>query len=195
MKILNAKSDRKGEQGFSYIDVIIAIMICSIGILAMTSALTSNLIRAYGMTNQIAAKQVAISTLESVFSAREVEKPDSEGGTLEGWNSVGNVGTNPVDGVPQGVFVAGWNPVREKNGPDGVAGTEDDACAAANTDCPGETVTNPVVKGIERRIVITDLPDATFNTIRKRKVAITVRYKISNFMREESTTSLITDYQ
>jgi Tfp pilus assembly protein PilV len=195
MKISNTTKNRTGEQGFSYVDVIIAIMICSIGILAMTAALTSNLIRAYGMTTQIAAKQVATSTLESVFSAREVQKPDSVGGFLEGWDSVGNVGTNPVDSVPQGVFLTGWNPVREKNGSDGVAGTIDDACAAANTDCPGQTTPNPIVKGLERRIVITDEADPTFTTIRKRKVAITVRYRISNFLREETITSLITDYQ
>ena len=187
---MDKKIGLNNEQGFSYIDVIMAIMITSIGVLAMTGALTTNLIRAHGMTSQVKAKQVASSTLESVFAARDIARS----GGLEGWDAIGNVGSNPVLGVPKGVFLVGWNPVREKNGPDGVAGTADDACSATAT-CPGAIGLNPVLPGVERRIVITDMNDATFATIRKRNVEITVRFKVSNLVFEEKTTSIVADYR
>lgn len=195
---MNKKNRNNGEEGFSLFDVIIAIMICSIGILAMTGALTANLIRANGMTKQIIAKQIAGSTLESVFSAREVRNTNvGLGGSLEGWNVVGNVGSNPdVNGVAQGVFLTGWRPVRENNGRDGVAGTADDACAAAIPLCPGETAANPVISGgIERQIVITDINDPLISGIHKRRIDIFVRHKVSNLTFNETISSLIADYQ
>jgi Tfp pilus assembly protein PilV len=186
------KQTRKNEQGgFSYIDVIIAILVTSIGILAMTGALTANLIRAHGMTNQVMAKQMATSTLESVFAARDIAKT----GALEGWDAVGNVGSNIVDGTPKGIFATDWTPIREKTGPDGVFGTADDACASGST-CPGASTTNQIIQGYERRIVITDIPDTTFGTtIRKRRVEVTIRYKVSGLVFEESLASNIADYR
>jgi Tfp pilus assembly protein PilV len=180
-----------GQDGFSYFDVIIAILVTSVGILAMTGALTANLIRAHGMTNQVFAKQMANSTLESVFAARDIAKT----GALDGWDAVGNVGSNPVDGVPKGIFVAGWTPIRERTGTDGVFGTADDACAAGST-CPGETTTNNAVSGYERQIVITDISDASLGTaIRKRRVEVSIRYRVSGLVFQETLSSNIADYR
>jgi Tfp pilus assembly protein PilV len=191
MKESEKQKSEIGQRGFSYFDVIIAILVTSIGILAMTGALTTNLIRAHGMTNQVLAKQMANSTLESVFAARDIAKT----GALEGWDAVGNVGSNLVDGVPKGIFLTGWRPVREKTGTDGVFGTADDACAAGSA-CPGETVSNSVVSGYERRIVITDISDSTFgSTIRKRRVDVTIRYTVSGLVFQETLSSNIADYR
>jgi Tfp pilus assembly protein PilV len=191
MKESKKQKRENGQCGFSYFDVIIAILVTSIGILAMTGALTANLIRAHGMTNQVFAKQMANSTIESVFAARDIAKT----GALEGWDAVGNVGSNPVDGIPKGIFVTGWTPVREKTGTDGVFGTADDACAAGST-CPGATTTNPVVSGYERQIVITDISDSTFGTIiRKRRVDVIIRYNVSGLIFQETLSSNIADYR
>ena len=91
----------KSEKGFSYIDVIIAIFILMIGILAMVSAITANLMRMYETEKRVIAKQTALSTIESIISAKEISRPD----VIEGWDSVGNVGNNPVGGVPKGIFL------------------------------------------------------------------------------------------
>ena len=85
------KIDFSNEDGFSYIDVMIAIVIMLVGILALTSALTANLIRSYETDKRIIAKQIALSTIESIISARDIQRP----GTIEGWDSVGNIGSNP----------------------------------------------------------------------------------------------------
>lgn len=114
------------EAGFSYIDAIIAIVILMVGILGATGALTANLLRSYESEKQIIAKQLALSTIESIFSARDISRK----GSIEGWDSIGNVGQNVVNGVSKGVFLTDWRPVREDIGSDGVAGTADDACDA-----------------------------------------------------------------
>jgi Tfp pilus assembly protein PilV len=178
---------QKNESGFSYIDVMIAIVVLMVGVLAMTSALTANLLRTYTMGEQIAAKQIAVSTLESIFSARDIARP----GVLSSWNTIRNVLINPPAGEDNGIFLTGWRQVRETGGADGAAGTADDACASGAI-CAGNTG-NPEVNGFERKIEITDV-DAGFATIKERKIVVTVRYKVKQIYFQESLTSVIADF-
>jgi Tfp pilus assembly protein PilV len=177
------------ENGFSYIDVMIALVICMVGVLAMSSALAANLIRLRTMENQVSAKQYANSAIESIFVARDIAKT----GSVEGWDSVGNVGSNMVNGIPKGIFMTGWRPVREKSGADGVIGTTDDACDAPGI-CAGDA-NNPIVSGLERRITITDINSSSFNTIRKRRIDVDVRYKLQSAYFQETLSSIIADYR
>lgn len=146
---------RHRENGFSYIDVMIAIVILLVGVLAMASTLTSNLVRSLDTEKRMIAKQVAVSTIESIMSARDIERPNG----IKGWDSVGNVNNNVVDGTAQGIFLNGWCPIRQNLGIDGVAGTGDDACPV-NSICNGAAVnTSPILDGYERKVVISDVPD------------------------------------
>jgi len=184
------------ESGFSYIDVMIAIVIMLVGVLAMASALTANLIRSYETDKKIIAKQMALSTIESIISARDISRP----GTIDGWDSVGNVGNNFVEGNAMGVFLNGWTPVREEFGWDGVAGTADDGCPSGGPcNVSGRPPNNsPIIKGYDRRIVITDVEDAErpspANPITRRRIDVTVRYDINGIVREELVSTLITNY-
>ena len=141
---------KPNERGFSYIDVMIALVILMVGILASAAALTANLVRSYETEKQVVAKQIALSTIESIFSARDIARP----GAISGWNSIGNTGSNTdTNGVAQGVFLTSFCPIREDMGWDGVAGTSDDACSAGNA-CqvagrPDNT--SEVLNGFERK--------------------------------------------
>ena len=184
------------EKGFSYIDVMIALLILMIGILGATQALTANLLRSYESEKLIISKQLALSTIESVFSARDIARP----GSIEGWDSVGNVGTNLVNGVPKGVFLTGFRPIREDIGADGVAGTADDACDAG-TDCQvtgSPANTSEVMNGFERQIVITDLQDSERpsppHAIARRRVDVTVRYYVNQLLRQQTVSTIIANY-
>jgi type II secretory pathway pseudopilin PulG len=188
---------RKNEAGFSYIDVIIALVILFVGLLASTGALTANLVRSYETEKQVIAKQIALSTIESIFSARDIARD----GAVDGWETVGNVGSNPVGGIPQGIFVNGLTPIREDMGWDGLAGTEDDACAA-DTVCqvPGRpSNTSNVIDGFRRRIVITDLPDperpSPPHAVARRRIDVTVRYQINQLEREQVVSTIISNYR
>ena len=79
----------KNEKGFSYIDTMIGLVILLVGILALAAAVTTSVIRSREGEQQLIAKQLANSTLESIFSARDIRLND-----VDGWNSIGNVGSN-----------------------------------------------------------------------------------------------------
>jgi hypothetical protein len=115
------------QSGFSYIDVMIAIVIMMVGILAMVGALSANLIRGMESERRTMAKQLALSTIESIISAKEIERQ----GVVDGWDSLRNVLLSPPPGEINGIFLTGFNPVRTDVGWDGVAGTVDDACSGS----------------------------------------------------------------
>ena len=184
------------EKGFSYIEVMIALVIMLVGVLQMASALTANLLRSYETEKRIISKQIALSTIESIISARDIARP----GAVEGWDSIGNVGNNPVDGTPRGIFLTGWTPIREDLGWDGVAGTADDSCAdGAACIVSGRPPNNSaVVKGYQREVVITDIPDSERPTppypIARRRIDINIKYYFNSIARTETVSTIITNY-
>lgn len=188
---------KNNERGFSYIDVMIALVILMVGILASTAALTANLVRSYETEKQVIAKQIALSTIESIFSARDIARP----GAISGWESIGNTGNNPDSGgTPQGVFLRDFCPIRADLGWDGVAGTVDDACPAGSfcqvSGRPDNT--SEVMDGFERRIVITDLQDSERPTpphpFSRRRIDVTVRYWVKQLRREQTVSTIIANY-
>lgn len=175
----------KREAGFSYIDVMIAVVILLTGILALVSAITGAVFQAKGQEQQLNAKQIATSTMESIMSVKETDPQRL------GWNSVGNIGSNPdANGVNQGIFQVGFQPVKMDAGPDEIIGTADD---------DGTTV-----DGFQRQIIIRDECDAdrpSYNCavagtfpVRIRSVEVTVTYFVGGVQRQEVFTTVLTDY-
>jgi type II secretory pathway pseudopilin PulG len=173
--------NQKQQAGFSYIDTMIAITILMVGVLALVAAVTASVINSRSGEQQLIAKQYAASTLEAIFSARDI-------GNL-GWDAVGNVGSNPVGGVNQGVFVVARHQIKIDDGPDNIPGTADD--------------TGTDVGGFDRKITITDIcdtdrpsptcsPSGTF-PIMLRKVEVSVFYQVIGGWREEKSTTIITN--
>lgn len=193
------KIKKNKENGFSYIDVIIAIVILTIGILAMVSALTASLIRSYESEKRVVAKQLALSTIESIISAKEIERAEETGAeVIKGWNSIRNIQNiaEPIDGI----FMNGWRPVREENGWDGIAGTIDDGCDAPGVCAVANRTTNnsKVIEGLQRRIVITDIEDperpSPPNEITRRRIDVTISFSLNQAIREETVSTIIAKY-
>ena len=190
------QANRRHVQGFSLIDVMIAIIIMMVGVLALASALTSNLARSYESEQRIVAKQLALSTIESIISARDIQRI----GVIEGWDSIGNVGTNPVNGINRGIFLTGWTPIRAGLGADGVAGTADDACAGTGP-CvvSGQPAnTSEILQNYERQIVITDVDDPERphppNDIARRNITVNIRFIVHGSNRQESFSTIVANY-
>lgn len=184
------------QEGFSYIDVMIAIVIMFVGILAMVGALSANLIRSMESEKRTMAKQLALSTIESIISAKEIERT----GVVEGWDSLRNVQINLPVGEINGIFLTGFNPVRADVGWDGVAGTVDDACAGTGpcvvTGRPDNT--SPLIPNVSRQITITDVDDPERptppNPITRRRIEVTIRYWVNQAQRSETASTMITNY-
>jgi type II secretory pathway pseudopilin PulG len=174
--------------GFSYIDVMIAIVILMVGILALLSGMSGAVLMSRGQENQLGAKQIAASTMESIMSVKETKDVDRLG-----WIALGNVNTNfdPGTGTYRGIFVTGEQNIRADAGPDEVIGTADD--------------TGATIPGMTREIVITDrcdpdrpspnCPTPGTSAVRIRTVAVTIRYFVGQIRRQEVLTTVLTDYE
>ena len=175
---------------------MIAIVIMMVGILAMVGALSANIVRSMESEKRTMAKQLAMSTIESIISAKEIQRT----GVVDGWDSIRNVQTSLPLGEINGIFVTGFNPVRTDVGWDGVAGTVDDACpgsgACVVSGRPDNT--SPLVPGMQRQIVITDVDDPERphppNPITRRRIDVTIRYFVNQATRTELTTTIVTNY-
>ncbi len=186
-------SDRKKQNGFSYVEVVIGLTILLIGILAGVSALSANLIRSYEAEKRILAKQLGLSTIESIISARDIARP----GVIDSWNSVQNISeTNP-----SGIFVTAFHPIREDLGWDGVAGTIDDACPAPNPCVVSGRTTNSsrILPEFERQIIITDIFDperpSPPNPVMQRRIEVIIRFNVNQAVRVERMQTILTNYE
>lgn len=168
-------SRHKNQEGFSYIDVLIAITILMVGVLALVAAVTASVINSRAGEQQLLAKQHAASTLEAIFSARDI-------GAL-GWEAIGNEGSGA------GVFWTGRQRIMPDDGNDNVPATDDDGGTA--------------IPGFDRQIVITDIcdperpsancsPSGSF-PVMMRKVDITIWYQVNGGWRDEKTSTIITN--
>ena len=174
----------KSEAGFSYIDVMIAVVILLVGILGLVSAITGAIFQTKGQEQQLTAKQVATSTMESIMSVKETDA------ARLGWNKVGNICVTTPCPVPQGIFQNGVQPVEMDAGPDEVLGTADDNGA--------------VLTGFTREIIIRDECDQdrpSYNctpagnmAVRVRSIEIKVKYYVGSIQREEVLTTVLTNY-
>ncbi|MBX3289806.1 MAG: hypothetical protein KF855_10740 [Acidobacteria bacterium] len=175
------------QSGFSYVDVMIAIVILLVGVLAMMAAISAAVVRAKGHEQQNLAKQVITSTMEGIMSVKEEgNNPDV---TLK-WARLGNIGNNYEGGIPQGIFLNDWHTVMEMPGPDNVLGTIDDEGAE--------------MLGIKRQIIITDIcspdqpsiacdPPGT-HAVTVRLIQIEVAYYIGSVEHIERAETLVTHY-
>lgn len=172
------------QNGFTYIEVMCAIVILMVGILAQLSAISLSMLRQRESEKQTAARQLASSTLESIFAARDL----GNAGGVTSFDSINNSNVHSA-----GIFLPGWNPIREDSGNDGIQGTADDACAAT-TNCQVGTYTNSslVKTDFERQIIITDINEGT-GKIKKRRIEVNIRFFVGQLQRQQTMATLVAD--
>ncbi len=176
--------ETRNEAGFSYVDVMIAVTILLVGVIAMLSAITSGIVMTTTGQQQLAAKQYAQSTIESIFSARDLDS--------FGFDAIGNVGDA---NIPGGVFLTGDRKFYSTAGPDGVVGTADDEAGTDGT--VGTSDDSPAVDGFTRQITITDIPDPDRPSaaISLRQIDVTISYKLAKSVYRETMTSYVANYR
>ena len=174
----------RSEAGFSYVDVMIAVTILLVGVMAMLSAITSGIVMTTTSQQQLAAKQYAQSTVEAIFSARDLD-------TL-GFGALGNVGDPSIPGA---VFVSGDRAFYPTAGPDGIIGTADDA--AGPDGVVGTSDDTPQVDGFTRQITITNVPDPDrpAAAISLRQIDVTISYWLGKSQYRETMTSYAANYR
>lgn len=179
-------SRASGQSGFSLLEVVISMLVLTIGLLAVLATLGITMAANQTSQEDLIARQVASEAMESIFNARNTSQL--------GFSSIAN-----TTAVPPGIFLAG-NQSLMCSGPDGILGTADDvAClTASGAVCPNagvECLTEPGADGVlgtaddvvvslnnfQRSIVISPLFDATGVVIPTLvQVTITISYTVPN---------------
>ncbi len=171
--------------GLTYIEVMIAITILTVGILAQLSVLTFSMVRARENEQRNTARQITSSAIESIFAARDLGSANG----LSNWDAI-----NLTTVSTKGIFVSGWHPIRKDPGKDGIIGTADDSCFY-NVSCTAGSYTNTgeLDTNFEREIVISDIAEPGFPKARKKRIDVTVRYFVGQLLREETLSTIIAD--
>lgn len=177
------------QSGFTLIEAIIAILIVSIGILALIAAYTQGFIFATASQYDYIAEKKAQEAIETLFTARDTK--------LINWQAICNVGGN-CGGGGGGVFLAGPRRLLDP-GPDGLVGTADD-----DPNKPDKVVVGPGPDGIlgtadddviilgmmTRTIAIADIP----GNPNLRQITVTINYRVGQFNRQFILVSYISSF-
>ncbi len=124
--IKREQSDRKSsaESGFSLLEVLIAIVVMTIGLLAVMASFATAISATASAQEDLIARHKALDAMESIYTARNSQQLP--------FSSINNIASGGVfRSGPQQLLCAG---------PDGLVGTADDvACTAPDTGaaCPG----------------------------------------------------------
>jgi Tfp pilus assembly protein PilV len=176
------KKQSPNQTGFSYVDVLIAVAILLVGVMALVSAITYAVVGTTRNQLQLVAKQHASSTIESIFAARDVTRLQ--------YDSIGNIGS--VD-IPGGIFPVGPQNIYDGAGQDGIVGTPDDQAGADGTlNTPDDA---PLVPDFQREITIANVPDPDrpgSNTM--RQIDVTIDYTVGNRQTRETFSTYIANY-
>ncbi|HEU4388807.1 MAG TPA: hypothetical protein VFV34_13480 [Blastocatellia bacterium] len=186
--MMNRKSP--SENGFSYIDVLIAVSILLIGVMALVSAITYAVVGTTRNQQQLVAKQYASTTIEAIFTARDLAA--KFGDTNLTWNVIGNTGSASV---PAGLFPSGRQKIYDGAGADGIVGTPDDQAGLDGTLNTADDA--PLVDGFERTITITDVPDPErpAAAITMRQIDVTIHYFVGGRERQEVFSTYIASFR
>lgn len=109
-----------GEDGFSLLEVMFAMVVLAAGLLSLAGVFVLGLKHLSSSTAALIAREKAREAVESVHTARDTR--------VIGWCQIYNQGAArnaSCAGQPEPVFLSGMQPLR-KPGPDGLVNTADD---------------------------------------------------------------------
>ena len=124
----------RGQQGFTIIEVMIAIVVVMIGILTVVAAFAAAVAANQNAQENLIARQKALETMESIFTARNTQQ----------------ITFAQIANIPAGgIFSSGSTPLWDA-GNDGLVNTADDLPFPAKGVCPAgpECITLPGPDGI-----------------------------------------------
>lgn len=119
---LTKSGTHKGDQGFTLIEVMIAIVVMSVGLLAVIASLATAVAATQSSEEDLIARQKALEAMESIYTARNSQQIP--------FSAVANVSNG-------GIFLNGAQPMK-CSGPDGLVNTGDDVSCTTSSGatCP-----------------------------------------------------------
>lgn len=167
------RTEKNLENGFTLLEVVVAIVILTIGLMGTAAAITYALQFSTLSKNLTNAKLSIIASIEEIESLRNTRRLEYK--QIENAGKVDNVDSpNFFNG-----FSSGFKQISISPGNDGVNGTNDDLSKAAGADGKWGTSDDVIDSGLarggySRQITITSLSETI------KKVEVIVRYPASN---------------
>jgi prepilin-type N-terminal cleavage/methylation domain-containing protein len=194
------RADRKAEEGFSLLEVVISMAILTVGMVSLLGVFGLAMATTQTSQQDMIAKQLANEAYESIMTARNTSQMN--------WDNIQNVNSTncPETGAAScGIFLSGLQPMYNA-GADGIFGTADDAASGEETiQDPGpdgvfQTADDTFIPltGYQRQITISPLYDAGGNMITTlRSTTITVQYQTpqTRTAKTYSLNSFISEFQ
>jgi len=124
---------RKADEGFTLIEVMIAIVVMAVGLLAVIASFATAISATQSAEEDLIARQKVLEAMESIYTARNAQQIP--------FASVANVSAG-------GIFLDGAQ-LLKCSGPDGLVGTADDVTCTtqAGANCPGNGAECMVLPG------------------------------------------------
>jgi type II secretory pathway pseudopilin PulG len=176
-----------GEAGFSLIEVLVSMVLLTIGLISLAGVLALGVQRVAASTPSLVAREKAREAVESVHTARDTG--------LISWAGINNTNNG-------GRFVQGNQPIRLA-GPDGLVNTTDDLTTIETMRRPGndgvlgtgDDVQIPL-NDFRRAITITALPNSNGQGINPnlRQITVTVGYRVNGQWLNYSLTTYISNF-
>jgi type IV pilus modification protein PilV len=117
VKKLAQPGRHKQERGVTLMEVLISMVVLTIGLVGMLSVMAVAVKATQGSNETFIAKTIADEAMESILTARETANIP--------WASIANTGSG-------GIFLSGFQPCYN-SGADGIYGTADDAASGMQT--------------------------------------------------------------
>jgi prepilin-type N-terminal cleavage/methylation domain-containing protein len=164
-KLLNARNQKSDEQGFSLLEMVVASLVLTVGLLGVASSIGYALLasnRGRGITN---AKMLIVSVQEQMEMLRDT-----------GQLTFAEISNSHVNGSTFSYFPTEFMPVSAYPGPDGIYGTNDDLVSPGPDGFyfTGDDYEDPARArpNVTRQILISPIPNEPL----LKKITVTIRY-------------------
>lgn len=179
---------RHRSDGFSLIEVMVAMVVLSVGLLSLVGVFTVAIKTVGASSNHLIAREKAREAVESVHAARDT-------GRLS-WGNIRNAANG-------GIFLAGAQSLKEP-GVDGIVNTADDAAAEL------EKLRRPGPDGVlgntddevlplidftrEIQIDTLNYPSTTTVNPNLRQITVNIRYRVDDRWRTYTLTTYVSSF-
>ena len=165
LRLLRSKSKGSNEQGFTLLEMVMATLVLTVGLLGVASAIGYALLasnRGRGITN---AKMLIVAVQEQMETVRDT-----------GQLTFAEISNSHVNGSTFTYFPTEFMPVSSFPGPDGIYGTNDDLISPGPDGfyfTPDDvTDMSRARPNVTRQILITPIPNEPL----LKKITVTIRY-------------------
>jgi len=160
--------ETKNNDGFSLLEVLIAMSVLTIGLLALLGLFSIAVGAVQHAQEDLIAKQKAREVLEGIYTARN--------DASIGWGQIQNVSAG-------GIFEDGFQDMQTA-GPDGIVGTGDDGIV--------ETINGVPLTNFQRKIEIGPVPGNSDPNL--RQVTVTIRCYTTGAPRDYAVSGYISQF-